>query len=221
MLGWIEIHPNEDDEHPARGFAGSPQVVGTETLLERLTEDPEANRVDARAYLRVRLLDILIADWDRHPGQIRWARADSAGIHLWRPIPEDRDYAFVSYDGVLTRLARWLVAPRARPYRAEYRPELYHLVKSGLELDRLILTDLPAEEWAAVARDVRARLTDEAIDTALRTMPDGWHRIGAAPLRAILRARRDALPGQVSSFRDLVLWDPAGYQAPPARSPRF
>lgn len=220
MLGWIELHADEDEEVPERGFAGSPRVVGTQRLLEHFEDDPGLNRPDAHAYLRLRLVDILIADWDRHPGQTRWARADRDGLHVWRPVPEDRDYAFVSYDGLLTPLVRWLIAPRARPYRPRYRGELFHLVRSGLELDRVILADLTAAEWQAVAVDVRKRLTDDAIDAALRTMPDEWHRVGAPPLRAILRARRDALLPQAAAFRDLVMWNPADHPPPPVRSPR-
>lgn len=220
MLGWIEVHPDEDREVPERGFLGAPRVIGTDRLLEHLEDDPRRNRVDARAYLRMRFVDILVADWDRHQGQTRWARADSGGVHVWIPVPEDRDYAFVSYDGALTRLVRWLIAPRARPFTAEYPEVLFHLVNSGLELDRRILSDLPAAEWELIANEVRARLSNSAIDAALRTMPAEWHRFGAAPLRAVLRARRDALPSQAAGFRDLVMWRPSEIATPPARSPR-
>lgn len=206
-LGWIEIHPDEDREHPERGFAGAPRVAGTDRMLEHLEADPAANRVDARAYLRVRLVDLLVGDWDRHEGQLRWAREDRDGIHWWRPVPEDRDYAFVSYDGMLIRAARWLIAPRARPYRAQYPPRIYHLMKSGLELDRRVLRDLPPAAWDSVAADLQAAITDAAIDRALATMPREWQAVGAAELRARLRARRDDLASQVAPFRDLVMWD--------------
>lgn len=218
MLGWIEIHPDEDRDEPERGFAGAPRVVSTETLLEHLAEEPDSNRVDARAYLRVRLIDMLVGDWDRHEGQLRWAGKDVEGVRWWAPVPEDRDYAFVSYDGALTRAARWLLAPRARPYRAEYPPELFHLMKSGLELDRRLLGGLPPSAWDSVAIEVRDQLTDTAIDRALDTMPPAWHEVGAAPLAARLRARRDDLVAQAERFRELVMWSPADPSY--SRSPR-
>lgn len=219
MLGWIEEHPDEDRDQPERGFAGVPRVVSTERLLEHLEEDPESNSVDARAYLRVRLIDLFVGDWDRHEGQLRWARQDLADRHVWLPVPEDRDYAFVSYDGFLTPLARWLVAPRARPFGARYRRDIHHLMKSGLPLDRRILRDMPPAAWESVANEVRDRLTDEAIERALRTMPDAWYEIGAAPLRARLRTRRDDLMAQAESFQELVRWEPGEYRQQ-ARSPR-
>ncbi len=39
----------------------------------------EAAGVDARAYLRARLMDVLIGDWDRHLEQWRWARYENDG----------------------------------------------------------------------------------------------------------------------------------------------
>jgi hypothetical protein len=62
MLGFIEERPNEGvDDTP--GFGGSEKVVGSERLLERLEEDP-TQRLDARLFLRARLIDMLVGDWD-------------------------------------------------------------------------------------------------------------------------------------------------------------
>src|SRR2546425_1710669 len=35
----------------------------------------------------------------RSPDQWRWARFDEGGVHVWRPIPRDRDQAFSRLDG--------------------------------------------------------------------------------------------------------------------------
>jgi hypothetical protein len=74
LLGWIEERPDEGEEG-GTGFADSPRVVGSPRLLE-LLEESSSNRVDALAYLRARLIDVVVGDWDRHPDQWRWARFD-------------------------------------------------------------------------------------------------------------------------------------------------
>ena len=52
-----------------------------------------------RAFLKARLFDMMIGDWDRHRRQWRWAKFERrAG---WQPIPEDRDTAFSRYEGVI------------------------------------------------------------------------------------------------------------------------
>src|SRR5690606_7872974 len=121
MLGTLEERPNEY-ERGISAFAGAERIAGTETLLDHLEEGSE-HRVDAPAYLRARLVDFLIGDWDRHLDQWRWARFDREGVHRWAPIPRDRDNAFSRYDGLVMGAVRqgwpWLLE-----FDAEY-PDLY------------------------------------------------------------------------------------------------
>ncbi len=55
------------------------------------------------AVLRARLLDMLIADWDRHFDQWRWATRDTGQGKLYIPIPRDRDQAFFYSDGLILK----------------------------------------------------------------------------------------------------------------------
>src|SRR3989454_333189 len=82
-LGMIE-------ERPAVGPEDEPTVPGavdlanTKKLFEHL-ERSSRHRVDSRAFLAARLMDVFIGDWDRHQDQWCWARLDSAGAHVGRP----------------------------------------------------------------------------------------------------------------------------------------
>ena len=87
----------------------------------RLDRDP-AERVDAAAYLRARLVDLVIGDVDRHPGNWRWARLDPDGP--WLPVAEDRDLAFARFGGVLVGAAR-PVYPVLASYDAEANDPAY------------------------------------------------------------------------------------------------
>ena len=70
LIGTLQEHPSEAPGNEP-GFAGSRRVSGTERLYEGLEESP-CERVDARAYLKARMIDFLIGDSDRHRGQWRW-----------------------------------------------------------------------------------------------------------------------------------------------------
>ena len=62
LIGALQLHPDDGpDDTP--GFAGSRAVESTEGPWENLAKGPE-HRVDAREFLRARLLDILINDKD-------------------------------------------------------------------------------------------------------------------------------------------------------------
>lgn len=202
MLGIIEEHPNEGkDDTP--GFAGSRQIVGTERMLEYLQSDPRS-RVDRRAYLTARLMDIFLGDWDRHADQWRWARFDRGGVHWWVPIPRDRDYAFVNYDGLLPRLAGLLV-PKIVRFDREYK-DLPHLLVDSRSLDKRFLKDLPKPVWDSVVTALQRKLSDQAIRAAVRQMPRQHYTRNGAKLTRILRARRNRLPRAADRFFNLLHW---------------
>ncbi|HEX8904204.1 MAG TPA: hypothetical protein VF771_05140, partial [Longimicrobiaceae bacterium] len=156
------------------------------------------NRVDARAFLTARLMDVFFGDWDRHWDQWRWARFDAGGLRWWRPIPRDRDNAFNHNEGLIPSLARG-VTPILVRFGDEYDDiRRYHHQPS--ELDRRLLTSLPREEWDSTARQLRARLTDAVIDSAVRRMPPEYFALRGEELASVLKARRDGLPQIAAEF---------------------
>lgn len=197
MLGTLEHHPNEIDEGVG-GFAGSVEVEPTEDMLEDVEADP-VNRIDSRTFLTARLIDMLIGDWDRHEGQWRWARYDRDGKRWWVPIPEDRDYAFVDYGGLLLDGARATGLGRLVSYDEQFS-SLRAMMANSLELNRRLLADLPRPVWDSVATFVQSRLTDEVIADAVRRTPAALRGATTARLEQRLRTRRDELPALARDF---------------------
>jgi hypothetical protein len=190
MLGLLEERPDEGEDASA-AFAGATAVISTERLLERLEEGPD-DRVDARAYLRARLMDLLLGDWDRHQDQWRWARFGEARPRLWQPVPRDRDQAFVRFDGAALTFVRYQY-PRVVRFGPEYR-DLYGLTFSARALDRQLLAELPRAAWDSAVAAVQAPLTDAVLAAAVDRLPPEYRARDGARLAAALRARRDGLP---------------------------
>ena len=200
LIGTLQEHPSEGpDDSP--GFAGSRKVSGTETVWEDV-EEGRCDRIDARAYLKARLMDLLINDKDRHPGQWRWARFPEDDCHVWLPIPEDRDQAFIHYGGVAMMLVRTAL-PRAIPFDESY-PNLLGLTMTGWDLDRQFLAGLDRPAWREVVEEFRAELTDPVIEYAVRRLPEPYYELVGASLEAALKARREALPEFVDRYYDLI-----------------
>lgn len=193
-LGTIEQWPNAPGDAPA--FAGAAEIVSTDDLFERLDTDP-TNRVDVRAYLTARLVDVLIGDWDRHRGQWRWARF-SAEPNVWVPIPEDRDQAFARFDGLFLHLAR-VHAPQLVKF-GKTIPGMLGMAWNGRDVDRRLLAGLEQPAWDSVAAALVARMTDRAIDSAVRMLPEAHYERNGAWLAATLKQRRDALPAAAGAF---------------------
>jgi hypothetical protein len=184
------------EERPIDGFAGAEDVEGSgeswnEDFREKLAEDPE-HRVDAEAFLTARLMDVFFGDWDRHWDQWRWARFDRGGLKYWRAIPRDRDNAFNSSGGLIPGIARSFT-----PIIVRFGPrydQVFRYHRHPSELDRRLLSGLSREKWDSTAAFLRARLTDEVIDAAVRRLPPEYHAVEGAALAAALKSRRDQLP---------------------------
>jgi len=101
-LGTIEEFPTEAEDG-YEGYNGATEIIKSFDLVTQWLESPD-DRVDAEGLLRLRLFDFFLNDWDRHANNHRWGKFP--GSTKWQAIPEDRDQAFVEFEGVLLALAR-------------------------------------------------------------------------------------------------------------------
>ena len=190
QLGTIEVRPTDGGDDGRSSFGGALKIEDTEDLLDALEEAPWVP-VDTRAYLTVRLVDLLVGDWDRHEDQYRWALLGEGDSARWHPIPRDRDQAFVRYDGALMVIAR-TIQPKLLNFGERF-PSPYAATYNGRHLDRRVLNDLEGPVWDSVARTLQSRLTDSVIDLAVDQLPTEYEVRNGATLRRALRVRRDSL----------------------------
>jgi hypothetical protein len=177
------------------GFGGSMETIDGEEMWKRLGHDPEV-RADSRTYLKARLIDLLMGDWDRHRNQWRWAKVP--GQARWEPVPEDRDQAFVRFDGAMNALLRPQV-----PMLVKFSPAFSSLpgtTYDGWDVDKRILADLDEPAWDEVARELQSELTDPVIAAAVARMPPEYFAKDGAALIAGLESRRDGLQEEARKF---------------------
>ena len=147
-------------------------------------------------------MDFLIGDKDRHYGQWRWARLPDGDCFTWVPIPEDRDQAFIDFDGFAMAVAR-----RGLPRQIEFDdayPSLVGLSTTGWEMDREFLVELHKAAWDSVVTAFRRDLPDPVIEDAARRLPPPYYKIVGEKLAKALKARRDALPEFASRYYELI-----------------
>ena len=109
-LYMIEAHAGDDHGHKP-GFAYSDELIGTDDMLIEIRSDEDII-VDEVAYIRARLFDMLIGDWDRHHDQWRWATTKENGKTVYQPVPRDRDQVFSNMnDGFLMGLGSYSSLP--------------------------------------------------------------------------------------------------------------
>lgn len=190
VLGTIEENPRpETDSEP--GFAGEDKDITTFDLFKRLEKDHD-ERVDAGEFLKARLMDIYLGDWDRHSDQWRWAGfREGKGKWVWRPIPRDRDWAFTRFWGLVPQIAEKMV-PELKGFGDSF-PDIEGLTWKGRHLDRRLLVSLDKPAWDSIARFVVSTLTDSVIKTAVRRFPPEMYVKEGRPLETALKLRRTKL----------------------------
>jgi hypothetical protein len=185
ILGMVEEYPSAPKK--GRAFADADNVIDSEELLAKIDSSAK-DQVDARTLLTARLVDLLVGDNDRHPDNWRWARLTKGGE--WEPVPRDRDKVFVSYEGAMMSIVRFMV-PSLVTFSNKY-PDASALFANAGEFDRRMLGSLDQAVWDSVATSLMQTLTDQKIDDAVGAMPPEY----AASSRAIaakLTARRNGL----------------------------
>jgi hypothetical protein len=190
VLGMLVESPDKGESGSKR-YQHSDDIAGTEDMLERLESRP-GERVHARKVLASRLIDVLAGDPDRNFDNFRWIAYDSAGRIVWHPVPMDMDPAFLRGGGMIGWLVREAFIPKYVKFGPEY-DDAAGLWDSQPEVDRLLLAELDWPTWDSTIAAVRAALSDEVIDEAVRAMPAEYVQAGGDFLASSLKARRDAL----------------------------
>ena len=184
-------------------FDGAVEIIDTDELAERVQRDP-SNRLDLRAFLNARLFDYWIGDWDRHRGQWTFLRhpQNTGTVATWSPLPEDRDQAFVRFDGLMLGLVRQY-APKLLNFGNDM-PRAVAFAWNGRDLDRQFLVALEWPTWDSVTTTFVHRMTDSVIDAAVRALPPEYYAIDGARMAAALKARRDQLPAKAQEYYRLL-----------------
>ncbi len=188
IIGMIEIQPEADEED--EGFAGAEKIISTYKLFERLEKDND-EKVKATEFLKARLIDIYVGDWDRHVDQWKWARFIENGEKVWYSIPRDRDQAFSRFDGLFPWIATEAIT-QMNSFSGSY-PKIESLTWSGRYIDRRFLSSIDKSQWDSVTSFVIEHLTDSVITDAVSHIPPEMYRKTGEYLKKVLEERRNNL----------------------------
>ena len=170
----------------------------TENMLEDILEEND-HLVLQREVLKARLLDMLVADWDRHADQWRWGEKDSAGVNFYYSIPRDRDQAFFNSNGLLVTVARWIALKHLVGFRHNTN-KVRKLNYKAWNFDRTFLNSLTAEDWQQGIQQFVQALPDAVIERAVKDLPAATYAISGKLVEEKLKSRRDDLPADVMRY---------------------
>lgn len=192
-LYMIEERP-EENYTGDRTFGYADDIESTHDIIEKVRED-EKYKIDENAFVRARLFDMLIGDWDRHQDQWRWAQFDQPnGDKLYRPIPRDRDQVFSNFDGALLDVMR--VITGATKQLQIYDDDLKNIKwmnNAGIKLDRTLIQQAGKETWLKQAKFLQENITDDIIEKAFAKVPEEVQDKTLDEIKQNLKGRRGNL----------------------------
>lgn len=192
-LYMIEEHTSEGHSDLA-SFGFQDKIISTDDVMKKIHKDEDIV-IDEAAYIRARLFDMLIGDWDRHQDQWRWIEFKENGKKVYRPLPRDRDQAFsIMSDGFILGTSVKLV-PAARMLR-KYDDDLVDVKGVNTEpypLDMEFIQQSNKEVWDAQVRTIQEGLTDAVIEKAFLFFPEEVRDERINEIKTKLKARRGNL----------------------------
>lgn len=171
---------------------GATATMNTLDIMENLHKS-EKYSVDEKSYIRARLFDMLLGDWDRHEGQWRWAEYKDNDRYVYKPIPKDRDQAFSKYDGFLFKFI--MMAPPLRHMQTfkENIRNVKWMNREPYPLDIAFLRNATEEDWKREAEYIQQNLSDKAIDEGFRNLPKEIQDGTIELIKKNLKIRRDKM----------------------------
>jgi len=179
---------------------GSDNTLKMEANLQK----DNSNHFDAKLFLRARMLDLLLGDWDRHEDQWRWIDTKTGSDKLYIPIPRDRDQVFHINDGVLPRLSALpYVMPTLQSFDARINSVKYAIYKTRF-MNAYPDAQLSYAEWMEEANAFVKAETDEVLQAGLQQLPREFHNVHYQELLDKLKKRRDQIPAAMAEYYSFI-----------------
>ncbi|MDC6389020.1 ShlB/FhaC/HecB family hemolysin secretion/activation protein [Maribacter sp. PR1] len=177
----------------------------TTDMLERIKRD-ESFAIDQKNFIRARIFDMLIGDWDRHQDQWRWIEYETPdGEKEFMPVPRDRDNVFPRFDGNAMKLVKLFVptTKRWQTFDGDIDNAKWQNM-GGNKLDRALLTKYGTEVWVEEAKYIQEHMTPEVIENAFMRLPVEVRDETAEFLKSSLEERLKTLPEKAGEYGEYL-----------------
>lgn len=202
QLYMVEERP-ADNHLDGKNFGNPTDIISTMDMMKNLHKD-EKYSVDEDEYIKARLFDMLIGDWDRHDDQWRWAEYKKDGKVIYKPIPRDRDQAFSKYDGTLLSLLMNIPALRHMRTFKDKIDNVKWINREPYPLDLAFLKTADEKDWIAQAKYIQENLTDAAIDDAFKSLPKEVQDGTIKDIQQKLKSRKKELQKYASTYFNVL-----------------
>ncbi|PKA84371.1 hypothetical protein ATE92_2559 [Ulvibacter sp. MAR_2010_11] len=205
QLYMIVEKPTEEFKN-LRNFGYPDDIESTDDMLLALRKD-EDFIMDEEAYIRARVFDMLIGDWDRHSDQWRWAAFENDnGKKVFVPIPRDRDQVFANFDGSFLNIMKNIVG--AVNQFGVYGEDIYDVKwfnKAGMKLDRALIKRSDKTVWLEQALFLQRAIDQNILDEAFAMLPREVQDTTITEIKSHFLKRKDNLVDIVERYYNSLM----------------
>lgn len=176
-----------------------PNIILTEQLLDTIRINKNL-QVNQELYIRERLLDMMLGDWNKIPENWNWKGQERGDSILFAPIVIDRNHSFTKVDGILFKQMLHVLG---LGFIVNYDSSLKSVKKEntlGFTLDMALCSQSDLSVWLQQAALIRQTLTDAVIDEAFSMLPKGIDGAEIEHITKIVKERRNKLNEIAKSY---------------------
>lgn len=167
------------------------KTMGTHEAINDMVKESD-HLTDQKTFLKARLVDFLLADFDRHYGQWAWGTIDTERRKKYYPIPKDRDQALYNNKGLIMDIGR----RRAYRFMTNFSYDIKNIRDLGLVgayMDMYFTNALNENDWRMTLAEFKNTLSDPVLSDAAKGLPPEIYEIRGQEIEAKLKSRRDII----------------------------
>ncbi len=187
----------------ANNLGNFSEFFDTEDVIEKLLKDNHY-AADQKTFIRCRIFDWFINDWDRHEDQWSWGERKTNDKTLFVPVPQDRDQAFFKHDGVLLNVGLGAAGLNYMQSFDDNVKDIKTFTYEERNLDRFFTNEMVLGDWQTTAQDLQQLLTDAVIDKAVKQLPTEIYNVCGNDISTKLKARRTHLVEWATTYYNFI-----------------
>ena len=191
------------DPKTLQSLDNASDILSTADVLKNMRKDGKY-AVDQDLYIRARIFDMLIGDWDRHEDQWKWAEYKMGDKVIYKPIPKDRDQAFSIYDGTAFKVIMNIPAIR---HMKTFKDDIKSVRWMNMEpypMDLIFLKNANEKDWVTQAKYIQEHLADVDIDRAFDNLPKEVQDETITDIQRKLKLRKGKLEEYAMRYFDVL-----------------
>jgi hypothetical protein len=181
----------DGDWSNANNLGNFKHFTSTSDVVDKLLKDNQ-NKADQFEFVKARLFDMLIGDWDRHEDNWQWGSMDTIETTYY-PVPRDRDQAFYTHNGVIIDR---IISAQGLSFMQNFDYDLKDVKMLNYEernMDRFFTNEMTLDDWTRAAQTIKQLLVDETIEKSIKELPPEIFAVSGNELIAKLKSRREHL----------------------------